>query len=97
MLHSVWIKSKCIHTCLAIETFDLIFPIWSNTSFEPHSCDECLVFTVTLLRAHNELNASPRNPNVSTDVKSAKSLILDVWCFKATVRNKNKYMFKYKY
>lgn len=50
----------------------------------PHAWDECLVVTVTSLKAHNELKASPRKPNVSTEVKSAKSWIFDVWCFKAT-------------
>lgn len=50
-----------------------MFPELSNTNLIPHFCDECLVVTVTSLKAHNELNASPRKPNVSTDVKSAKS------------------------
>lgn len=67
------ISPKNIHTCLARGTFDLIFPKRSNTSLVPHACDECLVVTVTSLRAHNELNASPRKPNVSTEVKSVKS------------------------
>ncbi len=35
------------------------------------------------LRAQSELRASPRNPNVSTCIKSEKSLSLEVWCFKA--------------
>lgn len=77
-----------IHTCLAIGTFSLIFPEWSNTNFVPHACDECLVVIITSLRAHNELNASPRKPKVSTEVKSANSWILDVWCFKATKKKK---------
>lgn len=79
-----------LHTCLAIGTFSLIFPTRSNTSLVPHDCDECLVITVTSLNAHNELSASPRKPNVSTEVKSEKSWILDVWCLRAANWNENK-------
>ena len=32
------------------------------------------------LRAHNELSASPRNPNVVTVKRSSNSLSFDVWC-----------------
>jgi len=72
------ITPEDIHTCIAVGTLNLIFPKLSNTSLVPHVCDECLVVIITSLKAHNELNASPRKPNVSTEVKSAKSLILDV-------------------
>ena len=41
--------------------------------------------TLTHHRAHSELNASPRNPNVSTFIKSPKSLSFDVWCFRAKI------------
>ena len=41
-------------------------------------------YMLTYLRAHKELSASPRNPNVPTVAKSANSLILDVQCFRAT-------------
>lgn len=72
-----------MHTCLAIGILSLIFPKLSNTSLVPHDWDKCLVVTVTSLKAHSELSASPRKPNVSTEVKSANSWILEVWCFNA--------------
>lgn len=38
---------------------------------------------VFYLRAHKELRASPLKPNVSTCMRSEKSLSFDVWCFNA--------------
>ena len=44
----------------------------------------CLVVILSLLKAHRELNASPRKPNVVTPhCKSSKFSIFEVWCFKA--------------
>ena len=39
-------------------------------------------YQINYLRAHKELKASPLKPNVSTLVRSEKSLSFDVWCFK---------------
>lgn len=39
------------------------------------------------LRAHKELRASPLKPNVSTWMRSEKSLSFDVWCFNAVERS----------
>jgi hypothetical protein len=48
------------------------------------ACVAVAVVTVTLSeRAHREERASPRNPNVRTEVRSVKDASLDVWCFSA--------------
>lgn len=70
-------------TCRATDEEDLIFPEWSNAKRVPHVLETCRVVTVTSLREHSELRASPRNPNVSTLTKSEKSWSFDVWCFSA--------------
>ncbi len=36
------------------------------------------------LRAHSELSASPRKPNVATVGRSENSLSLEVWCLRAS-------------
>lgn len=47
------------------------------------------VVTVTdSLMAHNDEIASPRNPNVTTDVRPSKDASLDVWCF-SPIQNMN--------
>lgn len=43
---------------------------------------------VFYLRAHKELRASPLKPNVSTWMRSEKSLSFDVWCFNAAEKSK---------
>ena len=56
-----------------------------NTRMVPiGACVAVAVVTVTLSeRAHREERASPRNPNVRTEVRSVKDASLDVWCFNA--------------
>ena len=70
-------------TCLAQHFFCIICPLWSNSNLVPHEAEACRVITVISLRAHKELSASPRKPNVSTDTKSENTLSLDVWCLRA--------------
>ena len=48
------------------------------------ACVAVAVVTVTPSeRAHREERASPRKPNVRTEVRSEKESSLDVWCFNA--------------
>lgn len=44
---------------------------------------------VFYLRAHKELRASPLKPNVSTWMRSEKSLSFDVWCFSAVDKSES--------
>lgn len=47
-------------------------------------CVAVAVVTVTVSEsAHKEERASPRKPNVSTEVRSEKEASFDVWCFNA--------------
>ena len=83
------LDNNVAHTCLAHGVFCTILPWWSYCILEATLQFLCLVVTVSLLRAHNELSASPRNPNVVTPhSKSSKRPILDVWCFNATMQSK---------
>jgi len=51
------------------------------------ACEVVAVVTLTLSeRAHREERASPRKPNVRTEVRSEKEVSLDVWCFNAVRR-----------
>lgn len=48
------------------------------------ACVAVAVVTVTLSeRAHREERASPRKPNVKTEVRSENEASFDVWCFNA--------------
>jgi len=49
---------------LAAEEVSFNTPAWSNSSFAPASCPSWRVTTLNSARAHSELRASPRNPNV---------------------------------
>ena len=55
-----------------------IVPFPSYSSAVPTSAPSTHVIILTVLSAHSEDNASPRNPNVSTVDKSPKSRILEV-------------------
>jgi len=48
------------------------------------ACVAVAVVTVTLSEsAHREERASPRKPNVRTEVRSVKEASFEVWCFNA--------------
>ena len=69
-------------------TFPLLLvrrPALSKTRMVPiGACVAVAVVTVTLSeRAHREERASPRKPNVRTEVRSENEASFDVWCFKA--------------
>ena len=59
-------------------------PLWSKVRQVPSSASLCLVEMERLANPHRLERASPRNPNVSTEVRSENSRNLDVACF--TVR-----------
>ena len=60
-------------------------PTLSKTRTVPiGDCVAVAVVTVTLSeRAHREERASPRKPNVRTEVRSENEASFDVWCFNA--------------
>lgn len=60
-------------------------PALSKTRMVPiGACVAVAVVTVTLSdSAHREERASPRKPNVRTEVISEKEASFDVWCFNA--------------
>lgn len=60
---------------------------WSlSSSLVPTWADLCLVTMCIFDRAHSELKASPRKPNVPTSSKSENSRSFDVW-YLAAVQN----------
>jgi len=51
------------------------------------ACVAVVVVIVTLSEsAHREERASPRKPNVRTEVRSEKEASFDVWCFNAMTK-----------
>lgn len=73
-----------VPTCRAAFLSLATTPECSNSKCVPMGSSLVLVSTVSFPSAHNELSASPRNPNVSTDPRSEKSDILEVWCLRAS-------------
>ena len=73
-------------------TFPLLLvrrPVLSKIRMVPiGACVTVAVVTVTLSeRAHREERASPRKPNVRTEVRSENEASFDVWCFNATPKS----------
>jgi hypothetical protein len=72
-----------IFTPLAHLLCDLISPLWSYSNRVPTPESSSVQVNIArLLKAHNELSASPRKPKVLTLVMSEKVEILEVKCFK---------------
>ena len=73
-----------VPTCRAIFVWLATTPECSNSKCVPTGSSLVLVSTVSFPSAQSELSASPRNPNVTTDPRSEKSDILEVWCLSAS-------------
>jgi hypothetical protein len=67
-----------VPTCRAIFLSLISTPECSNSKCVPTDSSLVLVSTVNFPNAQRELNASPRNPKVTTELRSEKSDILDV-------------------
>ena len=82
------LRETVVPTGRATLVLAVMTPSWSKVRLVPSSASSCLVEMERLASPQRLERASPRKPNVSTEVRSENSRNLEVACF--TVRPEGK-------